>query len=268
MKSDSILYRLFKTFPGVFFELLGQSPVEAEAYEFLSVEVKQTNFRIDGAFLPKQPDLERPIHFTEFQFQPDSGLYSRLLTEIFMYLDKTEIRNDWRGTVIWMSRRLDPGVPMRYWEFFESQRVQVIYLDELRDLTNQSIGLGTLTLVVEPPEQASVKARSLIDRSRQVPDEQVRRKLVELIETIIVYKFPHKSQAEIQAMLGLGDLKQTRVYQEGLEDGERKGRVEGKLEAVSRLLKLGLTLEQVAEALELDIAEVRKAARAQTEPEK
>ncbi len=116
-------------------------------------------------------------------------------------------------------------------------------------------------MVVEPPEQASVKARSLIERSRQVPDEQVSRKLVELIETIIVYKFPHKSQAEIQAMLGLGDLKQTKVYQEGLEDGERKGRVEGKLEAVPRLLKLGLTLEQVAEALEVDVAEVRKAAR-------
>ncbi len=68
-------------------------------------------------------------------------------------------------------------------------------------------------------------------------------------------------------MLGLGDLKQTKVYQEGLEDGERKGRVEGKLEgkleAVPRLLKLGLTLEQVAEALEVDVAEVRKAARVQ-----
>ena len=66
-------------------------------------------------------------------------------------------------------------------------------------------------------------------------------------------------------MLGLGDLKQTKVYQEGLEDGERKGRIEGKLEgkleAVPRLLKLGLTLEQVAETLEVDVAEVRKAAR-------
>ncbi len=92
-------------------------------------------------------------------------------------------------------------------------------------------------------------------------EAEVSRKLVELIETIIVYKFPQKSQAEIQAMLGLGDLKQTKVYQEGLEDGERKGRVEGKLEAVPRLLKLGLTLEQVAEALEVDVAEVRKAAR-------
>jgi len=41
----------------VFFELLGQSSVDAEAYEFLSVEVKQTAFRIDGVFLPKQPQL-------------------------------------------------------------------------------------------------------------------------------------------------------------------------------------------------------------------
>lgn len=257
MKTDSILYRLFKTFPSVFFELLGQSSVDAEAYEFLSVEVKQTAFRIDGVFLPKQPQLNQPIHFTEFQCQSDPGLYSRLLTEIFIYLDKTEMLNDWRGTVIWMSRRLDLGVPTRYWEFFESQRVQVIYLDELKDFAHQSIGLGTLTLLVEPPEVASVKARSLIEQSRQITDEQVSRKLVELIETIVVYKFPHKSQAEIRAMLGLGDLKQTRVYQEGLEDGK----IEGKLEAVPRLLKLGLTLEQVAEALELEIAEVREAAR-------
>ncbi|MDH6099158.1 hypothetical protein NWP21_09955 [Anabaenopsis sp. FSS-46] len=54
-----------------------------------------------------------------------------------------------------------------------------------------------------------------------------------------------------------------------MEDAERKGRVEGqlegKLEAIPRLLKLGLTLEQVAEALQLDIAEVRKSARSQTE---
>ncbi|TVP65288.1 MAG: hypothetical protein EA343_03605 [Nodularia sp. (in: Bacteria)] len=64
-------------------------------------------------------------------------------------------------------------------------------------------------------------------------------------------------------MLALGDLKQTRVYQEGLEDGKREGCVEGKLEAVPRLLKLGLTLEQVAQALELEVAEVIKAARVQ-----
>lgn len=261
MKTDSILYRLFKTSPSIFFELIGHSPTEAEAYEFLSVEVKQTAFRIDGVFVPKQPELAQPIHFTEFQFQPDPGLYSRFLTEIFLYLDKTNLSNNWCGTVIWVSRRLDPGVPARYRELFESQRVQVICLDELGEVAYQSPGLGTLKLVVEPPEQAGSRARSLIKRSGQIGDEQARRELVELIETIIVYKFPQKSQEEVREMLGLGNLKHTRVYQEGVEEGERRGELKGKLEAVPRLLKLGLTLEQVAEALGLEVEMVREAAQ-------
>lgn len=49
-------------------------------------------------------------------------------------------------------------------------------------------------------------------------------------------------------MLGLSDLKQTRVYQEA----KLEGKLEGKLEAVSFMLSLGGTVEQIAEALELD----------------
>jgi predicted transposase/invertase (TIGR01784 family) len=62
-------------------------------------------------------------------------------------------------------------------------------------------------------------------------------------------------------MLGLGDLRQTRVYQEALEEGKLEGRLEGKLESVPRLLALGLSLEQIAEALALDVGEVRRAAQ-------
>ncbi|MDB9446073.1 DUF2887 domain-containing protein [Anabaena sp. CS-542/02] len=47
--------------------------------------------------------------------------------------------------------------------------MQVIYLDELRDLTNQSIALGTLTLVVESPKQASVKARTKLLTTKLIP---------------------------------------------------------------------------------------------------
>jgi predicted transposase YdaD len=68
VKTDSIWYRLFKTFPGIFFELLGQSPTAAENYEFASVEVKQTAFRIDGVFLPKSNPSDQPIYFSKFQF--------------------------------------------------------------------------------------------------------------------------------------------------------------------------------------------------------
>ncbi len=61
-------------------------------------------------------------------------------------------------------------------------------------------------------------------------------------------------------MLGLSDLKQTKVYQEALQEGERKG----KLKAVPPMLALGASVEQVAEALGLDVEEVRQGAQNQS----
>ena len=65
-------------------------------------------------------------------------------------------------------------------------------------------------------------------------------------------------------MFGLSELKQTKVYQEAFQEGRQEGRQEGeiatKLATVPRLLALGLTVEQIAQALELDVEEVRKAA--------
>ena len=70
-------------------------------------------------------------------------------------------------------------------------------------------------------------------------------------------------------MFDLSELKQTRVYQEGKEEGEQegeqKGRVKAKLEAIPKLLVLGLSVEQIAQALDLDVAQVEQAAE-QTPP--
>jgi predicted transposase/invertase (TIGR01784 family) len=80
---------------------------------------------------------------------------------------------------------------------------------------------------------------------------------MQLIETIIVYKFTKKSRKEIEAMLGLGDIRQSLVYQEALEEGALKG----KLETVPLMLKLGATVEQIAKDLDLNVDDVRKAAQ-------
>ena len=61
------------------------------------------------------------------------------------------------------------------------------------------------------------------------------------------------SMEEIQAMFGLSELQQTKVYQEG--------RLQGKLEAVSPLLALGLTIQQIVEALGLDVEQVKQIAQ-------
>jgi predicted transposase/invertase (TIGR01784 family) len=71
---DLIFYRLFQNIPGAFFEIIGRSPGEALAYEFRSVEIKQTAFRIDGVFIPVASDERSPIIFTEVQFQRDEIL--------------------------------------------------------------------------------------------------------------------------------------------------------------------------------------------------
>ena len=67
--------------------------------------------------------------------------------------------------------------------------------------------------------------------------------IVNLVETILVYKLPALSREEIQQMLELTDtnLKQTRFYQEvfleGRLEGRQAGRLEGEVTLILRLLQ-------------------------------
>lgn len=247
--------------PSIFFELIGNPPQVAETYTFSSIEIKQTAFRIDGVFLPIQGE-QNPIYFVEVQFQNDTEIYSRLFSEIFLYLRQNQPKNSWRGVVIYPTRSLDTSDIDNYSELFTSQRVSRVYLDELGEAVSLPVGIATIKLVVENEETAIVTARELIDRTQEeINLEPQRRQLLQLIETILVYKFPTMSRKEIEEMFGLSDLKQTRVYQEAKQEGKQEGRLEAKLEAVSRLVSLGLTVEQIAQALNLDIAQVRQAAQ-------
>jgi predicted transposase/invertase (TIGR01784 family) len=251
-------------FPGIFFELINQSPELANAYQFSAVEVKQLSFRLDGVFLPK-PKVHEPIYFVEVQFQVDTTFYSRFFSEIFLYLDKTKLQNDWRGVVIYPTRSVESKDTFRYQELLLFPRVQRIYLDEL-SVTVSSVGIETIKLVVESEETAVTKAKILIEQVREeMRDVIEQRDMIQLIETIILYKFTKKSRKEIEAMLGLGDIRQSLVYQEALEEGELKGelkgKLKGKLETVPLMLKLGATVEQIAKDLDLNLEDVRKAAQ-------
>ncbi|NCQ72173.1 MAG: Rpn family recombination-promoting nuclease/putative transposase, partial [Microcystis aeruginosa W13-16] len=89
-----------------------------------------------------------------------------------------------------------------------------------------------------------------------------RRDILELIETILIYKLPKMNRKEIEAMFSLSDLRETKVYQEALEEGREEGREEGeltaKLNSIPRLSVLGLTREQIAQALDLEIEQVQQ----------
>jgi predicted transposase/invertase (TIGR01784 family) len=85
--------------------------------------------------------------------------------------------------------------------------------------------------------------------------------LLQLIEAILVYKLPQLSREELEAMFSLNDLKQTRVYQEALEEG----RQEAKLELVPFLISLGISLEEIAVRLGLELEQVQQASQSSNE---
>ena len=270
MKTDTLFYRLFQSFPSIFFELIQQPPTEADKYQFASVEVKQLSFRIDGVFLPQEDDPEVPIYFSEVQFQADNQFYERFFAEIFLYLSKTELSGDWRGAVIYPNRQVESQTTRRYQELLDSGRVQRVYLDELESLPTTSPGLATVQLIVSEASQAVAKANDLIQRVREeIPDASQQRELLELIERVLIYKLPRLSRQEIEAMFTLSDWKQTRFYQEafeegreeGIEEGIEEGEMAGKLASVPFMLKLGATVEQIAEALNLPLQKVQEVAQ-------
>jgi len=96
--------------------------------------------------------------------------------------------------------------------------------------------------------------------TQEVEEKQLRNDIIDLIESIMVYKFPQKSRKEIAGMLGIDDLKQTRFYQEVFTEGKQEGKQEGKLEAVSRMLDSGVELNTIAQWLDLPLEMVKKEA--------
>ena len=89
MKTDSLFYRLFQLSPTIFFELIGQPGGETDAYEFRSVEIKQTSFRLDGVLLLAIGASDRPVYFSEVQFQKDQQLIIASLQKSFSTWHKT-----------------------------------------------------------------------------------------------------------------------------------------------------------------------------------
>ncbi|WP_016950050.1 Rpn family recombination-promoting nuclease/putative transposase [Anabaena sp. PCC 7108] len=219
MRRDTIFYKLFKQFPGLLFELIDEPPPEAKDYQFESVEVKETAFRIDGVFLPPDNAVSKIVFFAEVQFQKDEDLYHRFFSELFLFLYRHSIRyEDWFGVVIFGSRSMEPSNSMIHRGLLENGQVRRVYLDELGDLRQQPLGLGLMLLTTIPEEEAVESARFLLELAQQQSEQAI----IDLVTTIIVYKFSNLSREEIAAMLGL-NLEEPRAIRDAKEEGIVKG---------------------------------------------
>jgi predicted transposase/invertase (TIGR01784 family) len=228
MRRDSIFYQLFRQSPTLLFELLPQPPDDAESYIFEAIEVKETGFRMDGVFLP--PNSSGIVYFCEVQFQLDELLYERMNSEIGIYIYRNRERFfDWQSVVIYPTRSVEQSRTETVGDLLASRRIIPVYLDELGEIEELPIGLGLMVLTTLEGDTATTAARNLIGRSQGSGD------IIDLISTIIVYKFSNLSRDEVDAMLGI-ELEQTRVYQEAQAEGEARGEARMIMKLLNRRL--------------------------------
>ena len=227
MRRDSLFYKLFQQYPSLLFELLTDPPINAQAYRFDSVAVKEPTFAIDGVFLPPESDGQGIVYFCEVQFQRDEELYERICAETSLYFYRNRKRFcDWQVVIIYPSRNTEQNDIYPHRGFLNSPQVHRVYLDELGDIQELPLGLGVMLLTTLEESQAPAVARYLLNRTHEeivAPSSQA---MMEMITTIMVYKFENLSRREVESMLGI-TLKETRVYREVKEEGREEGIKQG-----------------------------------------
>jgi predicted transposase/invertase (TIGR01784 family) len=255
VKTDTLFYRFFQELPECFFTLVGRAATDVEHFRFESIELKDTAARIDGVYSPRLPNEKESVFFVEFQIYKSERTYSNLLLKIGLYLEKVNPRQNWQAVVIYPSRSVEQENLHPYRGFLQAEQMTRIYIEELPEPRPEEFGLGILRLIAATPDEAVGKAQQLIPQVRASNEPAERRaKLIELIETVVVYQLPQLSRKELEKMLQVNDFRETKVYQEALEEGIEKG-----IENVAlRLLVKKLSLEEIAEVTGLSVAALRQ----------
>ncbi len=250
MRRDSIFYKLFQQSPSLLFELLTNRPINAESYQFDSVAVKEPKFEIDGVFLPPENQGAGVVYFCEVQFQKDEQLYERVFAESSLYFYRNSARfSDWQAVIIYPSRNIEQTNIYPHRGLLNSNQLHRVYLDELGDIRQLPVSLALMVLTTLDDELAPQEARYLLERSSVEQPETSNNAIIDLVTTIMVYKFEQLSRKEVESMLGI-TLKETRVYreikEEGREQGLEQGREQGR-EAEARSLIFRLLTKRVGE---------------------
>jgi len=256
MKTDKWFYQLFLTMPGIIAELIPNIPSDCE-FDYIAPVIKEREFRLDGLFIPQSENWNIPLIFLEAQMQSDAGFYGRYFAEIFLYLQQYPEKRPWQGLLILHNRQQYLGESVPYQVLLREQ-VKCLYLEDLLPRADISPNLALLKLLVLEEAEAFHLGRHILEESETQTTFQQR---LNLIETILVNKFPYLGTQEILRMLDLktADITQSRFYQEVVEVGRQEGLLAGEADLILRQLtrKYGALTPEVNQQIKaLTIAEL------------
>ncbi len=267
MKRDLLFFRFFKELPGCFFHLIGRPEADAERYELDSIEYKETSVRLDGVFQPRQPEVD-PAYLWEAQYYASDKVYANMMSKIGRFLGHGDPKQDWVAVVIYPNRALEQKNLRPYRWLIQSDQLVRIFLDELPPAPPDKLEMGVLEVIAARPDVALEKAQAIVPRLRASKrSHQFQRQVIQFIETVILYQFPHWSREEMKKMLTVSDFRQTRVFQEALEEGMEKGLEKGlekgRDEAIEKLARAGLLdlnrpIAEIVKATGLTPTQIRK----------
>jgi predicted transposase/invertase (TIGR01784 family) len=245
--------------PQTLFELLGLPSEQAKAYRFDSVEIKKS-LRIDGVFLPLRAGL--PVMFVEVRFQALAKFYANLFGKVFWYLEENDPGQQWIAVAIFPSRMIEPKQLGPYEDLLRSRRVKRIFLDEFPMPADPPLGLGILQLVTVSAADAKPLVARLVHKAEaELADSGMEKKVVELVEELLLRRFTELDREEVRKMFGLQDIRKSKVWQEAHETGIEKGKVLAEQEIVQRGLASGMPVKDIAKLTGLTVAQVRRLAK-------
>jgi len=113
-----------------------------------------------------------------------------------------------------------------------------------------------MLLTIVPDDECIEAAKSLLERAKNEYTERFSEQaIIDLVSTIIIYKFSTLTREEVEAMLEIS-LEESRVYQDAKFEGRIEGRVEGRVEGERAIVthqlkrKLGKLTKKVLTKIE------------------
>ena len=143
MKRDSLFFRFFEDLPNSFFQMIGRSETEAERYDLNAIEYKETSVRLDGVFVPREPDAD-PAYIWEAQYYASDNVYANMLSKVGRFLEHGDSSQDWVAVVIYPNRSMEQKNLRPYRCLLGSDQCVRIYLDELPPARPDQFELGIL----------------------------------------------------------------------------------------------------------------------------